>query len=81
MSVYKRQTYINNNNNFMTVGKGSARPKVGKAHGKIRMSAMERKKKDLKSAFSMGVIRKLARKGGVKRLGYGIYEEARSCIE
>ena len=80
MSVYKRQTYFNINNKFMAQGTGASRPKVGKAHGKLRMSAIERKQKDLKSAVSVGVIRRLARKGGVKRIGYGIYEEARSCV-
>ena len=72
---------INNNNqtNFKMVGRG----KVGKGFGKLgnkRHNATKKNIKDTIMGITKPAIRRLARRGGVKRISSLIYEESRNVL-
>lgn len=64
-----------------TTGKGGKSGKGGKGYGKVHAKRrMGRTSKDVILGITKPAIRRLARRGGVKRISALIYDETRNCL-
>jgi histone H4 len=66
-------------NKFAKGGKGKF-GKAGKGFGKICAKRFLKAKREVIMGITKPAIRRLARRGGVKRISALIYDEARSCL-
>ncbi len=61
-------------------GKGAKGGKGGKGFGKIGAKRIHKKSRDVLLGITKPAIRRLARRGGVKRISNLIYEEVRTVL-
>ena len=67
----------------MSQGKVSGKSKVGKGKGKSKVAAKRKQKgnrKDVLDGITKPAIRRLARRGGVKRISSDIYQYTRTVL-
>ena len=62
-------------------GKGSAKGKGGKGFGKVGAKRINKRTKDVLLGITKPAIRRLARRGGVKRISNLIYDEIRGVLK
>lgn len=64
-------------------GKGKGKGKNGTAVGRksIKRTLIGGKNKQERATLTLGGIRRLARRGGVKRVSLGVYEETRDFVD
>ncbi len=62
-------------------GKGAKGGKGGKGFGKIGAKRIHKKQRDVLLGITKPAIRRLARRGGVKRISNLIYEEIRTVLK
>lgn len=62
-------------------GKGAKGGKGGKGFGKIGAKRIHKKTRDVLLGITKPAIRRLARRGGVKRISNLIYEEIRTVLK
>ncbi len=63
----------------MTYGKGG-KGKGGKGHGKSTVKRYKRQSRPLIEGITKPAIRRLARRGGVKRISFPIYKDIRDVL-